>query len=285
MSPLGNTGDGILMSQKVGAALWHMWHVHGSYGFRVPESPVAIRTPFGGYRHGPGPNENAKMPWIAVDRFGQRFMNEWPVACADTPIRDLEHYDFEILDYPRIPCFLIFDEVGRTQGPIGVPKYNDEALLFRWSKDNLAEVDKGYIVRSNSLQELAQHWGIPAAAVQESVERWNEICERQDDPVHHRTPQSMMQIKTPPFYSIQAWPIITNTQGGPVHDAQQRILDPFKQPIPRLYEAGEMGAIWGHVYLLSGNVLECIIGGRIAGREAATEQPWCATEPEETVAI
>ena len=37
MAPLTHTGDGVLMAQKVGAALWHMWHVHGSYGFKYDE--------------------------------------------------------------------------------------------------------------------------------------------------------------------------------------------------------------------------------------------------------
>ncbi|MBM3521749.1 MAG: FAD-binding protein, partial [Alphaproteobacteria bacterium] len=32
----GNTGDGIRMAQSAGAALWHMWHYHGSYGFKHP---------------------------------------------------------------------------------------------------------------------------------------------------------------------------------------------------------------------------------------------------------
>ena len=40
---LGNTGDGIRMAQAVGADLWHMWHFHGSYGFRHydPDYPLA----------------------------------------------------------------------------------------------------------------------------------------------------------------------------------------------------------------------------------------------------
>ncbi len=41
-----NTGDGIRMAQDLGAALWHMWHYHGSYGFKHPDPayPFAIRT-------------------------------------------------------------------------------------------------------------------------------------------------------------------------------------------------------------------------------------------------
>ena len=34
---MGNTGDGIRMAQDVGAALWHMWHYHGVYGFKHPD--------------------------------------------------------------------------------------------------------------------------------------------------------------------------------------------------------------------------------------------------------
>src|SRR5258708_31526527 len=33
---MGNTGDGILMAHAVGAALWHMLHQHGGYGFKHP---------------------------------------------------------------------------------------------------------------------------------------------------------------------------------------------------------------------------------------------------------
>jgi succinate dehydrogenase/fumarate reductase flavoprotein subunit len=40
-----NTGDGIRMAQEIGAGLWHMWHFHGSYGFRHPDRdyPFGIR--------------------------------------------------------------------------------------------------------------------------------------------------------------------------------------------------------------------------------------------------
>jgi len=38
----------------------------------------------------------------------------------------------------------------------------------------------------------------------------------------------MMPIKTGPFYVVEAWPIVNNTQGGPEHDVEQRVLDPMK---------------------------------------------------------
>ena len=79
---LGNTGDGVKMAQKAGAGLWHMWHFHGGYGFKFPELPFAIRHVWAGPR-----NENRKMIWIAVDKFGKRFMDEYPPAPQDTGTR------------------------------------------------------------------------------------------------------------------------------------------------------------------------------------------------------
>ncbi|WP_245272289.1 hypothetical protein [Xanthobacter sp. 126] len=47
------------------------------------------------------------------------------------------------------------------------------------------------------------------------------------------------------------------------------MLDPFGAPIPGLYAAGELGSLFGHIYMSGGNLAECVIGGRIAGRQAA----------------
>jgi succinate dehydrogenase/fumarate reductase flavoprotein subunit len=269
MSPLGNTGDGIMMAQKAGAALWHMWHVHGGYGFRVPDLPVAVRHTFSGFRDSERP-----MPWIAVDRFGRRFMDEYPPAPQDTGMRPLEYYDPDIQDYPRIPAYLVFDEQGRKLGPIGQVKSNDERITFEWSEDNLAEVAAGYVKRAETLKDLARLLGIEPENLTESVERWNRFCREGADRDFRRPRGTMMPLETPPFYCSEAWPIITNTQGGPIHNTRQQIVDPYGTPISRLYSAGEMGSMFGHLYLLAGNNAECFIGGQIAGWNAAVEEPW-----------
>ena len=222
MSPLGNTGDGILMAQKAGAALWHMWHLHGGYGFRIPELPIAIRHTFPGFR-----DSERKMPWIAVDRFGRRFMNEYPPAPQDTPIRAMEYYDPDIQDYPRIPSHLIFDEEGRKLGPIGSPKINDDRFKFEWSEDNLREVEVGLIKRFDAIDALARHLNIEADIFKETIGRWNEQCRQGRDRDFRRPPGTMVPVERPPFYTIPVWPVITNTQGGPVHNAKQQVLDPW----------------------------------------------------------
>ncbi len=85
-----------------------------------------------------------------------------------------------------------------------------------------------------------------------------------------------MPIATPPFVFGKVWPTVSNTLGGPVHNVKQQIMDTGDAPIARLYAAGELGSAFGHLYLSGGNVAECFVTGRIAGKEAAALTPWDA---------
>jgi predicted oxidoreductase len=69
------------------------------------------------------------------------------------------------------------------------------------------------------------------------------------------------------------WPRMVNTMGGPKRDGQARVLRKDGAPIGRLYSAGELGSLWGHLYCGGGNVGEALAVGRIAGRNAAAEAP------------
>ena len=52
------------------------------------------------------------------------------------------------------------------------------------------------------------------------------------------------------------------------------IIRVYGKPIPRLYAAGELGSSFGHLYLSGGNIAECFVTGRIAGRNAAALAAW-----------
>jgi succinate dehydrogenase/fumarate reductase flavoprotein subunit len=107
-----------------------------------------------------------------------------------------------------------------------------------------------------------------------TIADWNAACDRGEDPVHGRPPTSMLKITTPPYYCAEVWPICSNTHGGPVHDAEQRVLTAFGEPIPRLFAAGELGGVFGHLYMSGGNLAECFVGGWTAGRNAARLASW-----------
>jgi predicted oxidoreductase len=141
----------------------------------------------------------------------------------------------------------------------------------RWRGTSPADMDAAILTEAATLPALAAALGLDPAALATTVADWNTACAVGQDAAFGRPPGSMLPIATPPFYGARVWPVVSNTQGGPVHDAEQRVLDAFGDPIPRLYAAGECGSLFGHLYMSGGNLAECFIGGRIAGRAAAAE--------------
>lgn len=274
---LGNTGDGIRMAQDIGADLWHMWHFHGSYGYRHPDPtfPYAIRVkklP----NWTPGHDvPSVKMAWILVNSAGLRFSNEYEPYVQDTSHRVFAAFDTVTQSYPHIPAYLIADEDGRKLYPLGHTVYNDDkAQVINWSRDNLAEIEAGILRRFDTLDEIADHIGASRDLFRSTIARWNEAVLTGGDEDFGRPPATMMPIAKPPFLVGEVWPFVSNTQGGPVHNEYQQVLNPFGAVLPRLYEAGELGSIWGHLYLSGANLSECIITGRIAGERAAAEAAW-----------
>ena len=262
------------MAQEIGAGLWHMWHFHGSYGFRHPDRdyPFGIRLKrLPDWVPGRGQREDVVMSWILVDRHGRRFMNEYEPYLQDTGHRPFEMFDPALQDYPRIPSTLIVDAEGLKRYPLSAPTWHDAEVAARWRGTTPADMDAAILTKADSISSLADAAGLDAAALARTLADWNNACAAGQDAEFDRPPGSMLPIATPPFCAAKVWPIVSNTQGGPVHDAGQRVLDAFGEPIPRLYAAGECGSVFGHLYMSGGNLAECFIGGRIAGRAAARE--------------
>ena len=267
-----NTGDGIRMAQDLGAALWHMWLIHGAYGFRHsdPSYPYAIRLKrFPDWFPGEKDRVKLQMAWILLDQRGKRFMSEYQPYTQDTGVRPMQYYDPETQTAPRNPAIMICDDEGRRMYPLGKATSNDAGVRYEWSDDNLREVENGILTRADTLEALAQKLGVDPATVTASVARWNEQCAKGEDGDFGRPPASMTPIVKPPFYGAPVWATLSNTQGGPVHDAQSRIIDAYGAPIPRLYAAGELGSAFGHLYLSGGNIAECFVTGRLAGAGVA----------------
>ena len=292
---LGNTGDGIRMAQAVGADLWHMWHYHGPYGLVHPDpdypfglflKAVPMWTPgrldsladLGLEPNDPGgpPRASTKslaqLAWIVVDRNGQRFMDEYPPYPGDTGARPFDVYDFASQTFPRKPAFMIFDENGRKMYPMGRAVHNDPRERHQWSHDNQTEIDMGIFKKADSLAELAGLMGIEPAELEKTVAQWNTDCAAANDTLFGRQPDTMVPLDTAPYYYGEIQPVVINTQGGPRRNRHQQVLTPFGDPIPGLYAAGELGSIFGNVYVSGGNLTECLIGGWTAARHALSTQ-------------
>src|SRR5260370_5055420 len=250
-----------------------MWQYHGAYGFKYPDPkiPLSLRVKrLPDWCPGREADATVKMCWIIVDQDGQRYMNEYPPYAQDTAHRTMEYYDPARQIFPRIPSRLIFDENGRKLYPVGQAIYNTAGLDFEWSEDNLREIELGIIKKADTLEELAFHMNVDPAVLCATVGRWNAACWRGRDEQFCRPRGTMMPIETPPYYVREIWPMVSNTHGGPVHNARRQIMDVFGEAIPRPYSAGELGSAFGFLYLPGGNLSERVVGGPIAalGRAA-----------------
>ncbi|MCF8179554.1 MAG: FAD-binding dehydrogenase [Sulfuritalea sp.] len=86
--------------------------------------------------------------------------------------------------------------------------------------------------------------------------------------------QKILDPKAGPLIAVREFIISRKSLGGIQTDLQSRVLDPAGQPIPGLFAAGEAagfggGGMHGLRALEGGFLGGCILGGRIAGQEAA----------------
>jgi len=252
------TGDGLIMAQRAGAAMWHMLGIVGQLGFKAPEYEAAfqIRVP--------------SEKFIFVNRAGRRFSDETNMKLHNM-WRIVSYYEPEQLQYPRIPCYIIFDEETRKKAPLSRDwrPHND----YEWSLDNSVEVGKGWIKKGETLGQLASQIGMDGSVLEQTVSAFNQACRAGVDTEYSRAKEFMGPIDTPPYYALELWPTLISTQGGPRHDKDARVLDHEGKPIPRLYAAGELGSLFGMLYEAGGGFAECLVFGRIAGQNAAVEKP------------
>ena len=273
---LGNTGDGIKMAQALGADIGHMWHFHGSYGFRHsdPKYPFGIRSKKLPDWTRDVTTTDVRMSWILINQDGKRFMNEYEPYGHDTGHRYMDQYEATKNRFPNLPAYMLFDEDGRKMYPVAKAYINDPNIdCYEWSSDNLKEVSLGILKKANSLEELSNLMNVPTDNLQNSIQEWNSLCKSNDDDEFGRPRQTRVPIQSPPFYFGEIWPVVSNTQGALIHNTKQEVLNTFGEVIPRLYVAGEIGSIWGYLYLSGGNLSECIISGNIAGIEISNLKP------------
>jgi len=278
--PLGtpyNTGDGIRMATAAGAELWHMNNFAGPMlAFKAPEHPVSCRLG--------APKAHS---YIYVGGDATRFIGE---AAHFKVVDGRQHSTIKhgkvllngrYVQYPcPLPIHMIFDEsVRRAGGICGSAagfRFGWDVIhgdLYEWSPDNTREITKGWIKRASTIGELAAAIGVSAQVLSQTVDRYNDACSRGVDSEHGRNPGTLAPLAAPPYYAIELTPASLNTQGGPVRNEHAQVIGVDGGAIRRLYSAGELGSIYGYRYQAGGNLGECFAFGRIAGRNAARENP------------
>ncbi|MEU1525507.1 FAD-dependent oxidoreductase [Nocardia rhamnosiphila] len=253
------TGDGHRMAQGVGADFWHMDNMMAVNGICLP-----------GDRHGFFAMFLHSKGFLWVDDSGNRFVDECVPAGHGQALID-GHYEL----HPHRPMHVVFDERTRRAGPISpsaeIMPVGWKVLVdgYRWSDDNQAEVGRGWIHRADTPAELAKLLGVPPAALQTTVERYNSACSVGIDDAWGRAPGALVALDEPPFYAYTAGPLLAWTNGGPRRDQHSRVLDRSGAVIPGLYAAGTVSSTYSWAKDGGFHIADAIVFGRIAGRHAA----------------
>lgn len=137
-----------------------------------------------------------------------------------------------------------------------------------------AGLKNGAIKKFDTLEDLAKYYNIPVQPFLEEVAKWNSFVEkRKDDDFDCKIFPDAKPTNTPPFYAARLWPKIHHCMGGLVVDTDGRVIGFNFKPIKGLYAAGEVtGGVHGAVRLGGCAMADCVVFGRIAGKNAAAEK-------------
>jgi succinate dehydrogenase/fumarate reductase flavoprotein subunit len=253
----GNTGDGILMAQAVGADLWHMNNCYSIVG--VPTDGAIEGSIYADFP--------ARKGVIYVGPDGSRFADE---STKKGHGKALFHGRYEL--FPHQPMTVIFDEATRTSTPVAsAPPYSWAVLVekYVWSAENLAEIDRGWIVRADTPQELAEALGMDPEIFAAELASYNAGCAAGHDERFGRAPETLIPLITPPYYGFKSTPGIVYTCGGPRRNERSEVLDVHGRVIKRLFAAGEISSSYS--WCMDGGMMiaDALAFGRIAGRSAA----------------
>jgi succinate dehydrogenase/fumarate reductase flavoprotein subunit len=248
----GNTGDSVRLTLQAGGALWHMAAHFGWLAYSRPELPAAF-----------GIDLMNASSFMVVDEDGRRFADETGREQA----HDFGRFYPRRASRPRSRAFFIFDEAARLSGSLngigGSP--ND----YRWSRDNSAEIEAGWITRAGTPEELAEAIGLDPTTLTTTFAEFADAAKAGNDPLFNRPADKLAALEGP-FYALPVVPGLATASGGPRRDAHARVLRPGGEPVPGLFAAGGAGSIWGgQVTEQGGGLTDGIVFGRIAGTGAS----------------
>ena len=231
-SPPTNTGDGLKMAQRIGAATrgtreawWAPMSITG--GMRDGE-PIGSLLRF--ERQGPGS--------IMVNRHGQRFANE--AQNYNDLARCLQSWDSPNNQTLNTPAHVVFDQ-----------SYLDRYGIL---DHRSGQPTPDYLIEAATLEELATKLNVPAGNLTATVERFNQMALKGVDEDFGRGDSeydrywgdadspwpnpSLGPLQQGPFYAMEVVNGAFGTCGGIATDGNAQVIDVDGNPIPGLFAAG-----------------------------------------------
>jgi len=234
-----NIGAALEAAIRAGASLDLMDQAWWSPGLIHPDGGAAFALWFAG--------------GIFVNQAGRRFVNE--SAPYDRVGREI----IAEMSACRLsqPFWMIYDD---RRGEVPPVKATNVSLV-----ETESYRAAGLWRTADTLAELAERIGVPAATLTESVSRYNDMVaagtdtdfgrgDEAYDRAFSRGKPPLVPIDTAPFHAAAFGLSDLGTKGGLRTDIKARVLDQTGEPIPGLYAAGNtMAAVSGMTYPGGGN--------------------------------
>ena len=198
------------------------------------------------------------QPFLKVNRNGERFANE---SC---PYNDIvyaaAHQPGRV--YAQICDANILEDAKRfhTIGCSAQTRNGGEKYL-QGKMDEAIEA--GALFKCDTLDELADKMGFTGAAKDTflaTVERYNELYDKQNDEDFGKPAYRLSAIRTAPFYGCWLGASLLTTEQGIAINEKGQALDTNNQPMEGLYITGDMsGSFFANNY-------PCLMAGVAMGR-------------------
>lgn len=242
-------GDGLNLGLGAGGTAWGHENYLTSFGvvmqsYEVP-SKVRCRQ-----IHWP----ERRMPWeIYVNGNGKRFIRE------DEPSVDVREHTIQ--DQPDLRHWIVFDSTTLNEAP---PLFADV------SADDIkaaAENGEPMFYVADSIAALAEKAGLPAGALEETVNAYNEGQNSGQDSFGRK--HMPRPVADGPFYAIRSQAFSVSSTVGLKVNTDLQVIREDGTPIPGLYAAGEslgQGAMMGSSFCGGMLVTPALTFGRMLGQ-------------------
>jgi 3-oxosteroid 1-dehydrogenase len=207
---------------------------------------------------------------IYVDGTGSRFCNE---------SNSYVEVGKAMYANKAVPCWMVFDE-----GYVGRYVSGANPLKKRRVPEQL--IERGAIVRGDTIGDLARQIDVPAGALEHTIQRFNEFAAKGLDPDFgrgqsayndclgdpgYRPNAAIGPLDRAPYYATKVFPADVGTCGGVITNEHAQVLDENDLVIDGLYATGNITAtVMGRTYLgAGGSIANTMVFGYVAARHAA----------------
>ena len=198
------------------------------------------------------------QPFLKVNRNGERFANE---SC---PYNDIvyaaAHQPGRV--YAQISDANMLEDAKRFH-TIGCSAGTRKNTMEGLEKTFASAEEKGCFFRADTIEELADKMGFTGDAKDTflaTVERYNELYDKQNDEDFGKPAYRLSAIRTAPFYGYWLGASLLTTEQGIAINEKGQALDNNNQPMEGLYITGDMsGSFFANNY-------PCLMAGVAMGR-------------------